>query len=144
MTLFHKLLLTRPPPLDSCLFPFPSTLSGRSMRKPHQLILPEAQTVNYRYNVTDGTLKKLRYIRFYVIPVYCNFCKNTQNCVISIYRYNVMLVKTQNYVISVYRFNVMLVKTQNYLISVYRCNMLVKTQNYVISVLINASLFRKT
>ena len=26
-------------------------------------------TVNYRYNVTDGTLKKLRYIRFYVIPV---------------------------------------------------------------------------
>ena len=26
-------------------------------------------TVNFRYNVTDGTLKKLRYIRFYVIPV---------------------------------------------------------------------------
>ena len=28
-------------------------------------------TVNYRYNVIDGTLKKLRYIRFYrtVIPV---------------------------------------------------------------------------
>ena len=26
-------------------------------------------TVNYRYNVSDGTLKKLRYIRFYVIPV---------------------------------------------------------------------------
>ena len=25
-------------------------------------------TVNYRYNVTDGTLKKLRHIRFYVIP----------------------------------------------------------------------------
>ena len=44
-------------------------------------------TVNYRYNVTDGTLKKLRYIRFYVIPVLRNFCKNTQNCVISVYRY---------------------------------------------------------
>ena len=113
---------------------------------------PWTATVNYRYNVTDGTLKKLRYIRFYVIPVQRNFCKNTQNCVLSVYRYDVMLVKTQNYVISVYRFyvmlvktqnyvisvyrfNVMLVKTQNYLISVYRCNMLVKTQNYVISVL---------
>ena len=47
MTLFHKLLLTRPPPLDSCLFPFASTLSGRSMRKPHQLILPEAHTSKY-------------------------------------------------------------------------------------------------
>ena len=80
----------------------------------------DVTTVNYRYNVTDGTLKKLRYIRFYVIPVLRNFCKNTQNCVISVYRYDVMLVKTQDYVISVYRFNVMLVKTQNYLISVYR------------------------
>ena len=29
----------------------------------------EPDTVNYRYNVIDGTLKKLRYIRFYVIPV---------------------------------------------------------------------------
>ena len=29
----------------------------------------ETSTVNYRYNVTDGTLKILRYIRFYVIPV---------------------------------------------------------------------------
>ena len=47
MTLFHKLLVTRPPPLDSCLFPFASTLSGRSMRKPHQLILPEAHTSKY-------------------------------------------------------------------------------------------------
>ena len=73
-------------------------------------------TVNYRYNVIDWTLKKLRYIRFYVIPVKRNFCKNTQNCTISVYRYNVILEKTQNYVISVYRFNVMLVKTQNYLI----------------------------
>ena len=26
-------------------------------------------TVNYRYNVINGTLKKLRHIRFYVIPV---------------------------------------------------------------------------
>ena len=26
-------------------------------------------TVNYRYNVIDGTSKKLRFIRFYVIPV---------------------------------------------------------------------------
>ena len=48
-----------------------------------------------------------------------------------------MWVKTQNYVISVYRFNIMLVKTQNYLISVYRCNMLVKTK-------LDASLFAKT
>ena len=66
-----------------------------------QTTLEDADTVNYRYNVTDGTLKKLRYIRFYVIPVIRKFCKNTQNCVISVYRYNVMLVKTQNYVISV-------------------------------------------
>ena len=43
----NKLLLTRPPPLDSCLFPFASTLSGRSMQKPHQLILPEAHTSKY-------------------------------------------------------------------------------------------------
>ena len=100
-----------------------------------------SSTVNYRYNITDGTLKKLRYIRFYVIPVLRKFCKNTQNCVISVYRYNVMLVKTQNYVISVYRFNVMLVKTQNYLKSVYRSkNMLVKTSN----IRFNASLFAKT
>ena len=46
-SLFHKLLLTRPPPLYSCLFPFASTLSGRSMRKPHQLILPEAHIGKY-------------------------------------------------------------------------------------------------
>ena len=59
-------------------------------------------TVNYRYNVTDGTLKN------YVISVFTFnqtnviFCKNIQNCIISVYRYNVMLVKTQNSVISVY------------------------------------------
>ena len=46
-TLIHKLLLIRPPPLDSCLFPFASTLSGRSMRKPYQLILPDAHTSKY-------------------------------------------------------------------------------------------------
>ena len=93
--------------------------------KPGQTIFfPFLNTVNYRCNVTDRTLKKLRYIRFYVIPVLRKFCKNTQNCVIS-----------------VYRFNVMLVKTQNYLISVYRCkNMLVKTSN----IRFNASLFAKT
>ena len=47
MTLFHKLLLTRPPPLGSCLFPSASTLSSRAMQKPHQLILPEAHTSKY-------------------------------------------------------------------------------------------------
>ena len=47
VALFHKLLLTRPPPLDSCLFPFASMLSGRSMRKPHQLILLNAHTSKY-------------------------------------------------------------------------------------------------
>ena len=34
-----------------------------------QVFALDSCTVNYRYNVTDGTLKKLRYIRFYVLPV---------------------------------------------------------------------------
>ena len=34
-------------------------------------------TVNYRYNVIDGTLKKLRYIRFYVMTVYRIFFAKT-------------------------------------------------------------------
>ena len=34
ITLFHLILHTRPPPLDSCLFPFASTNTVRSTRKP--------------------------------------------------------------------------------------------------------------
>ena len=47
ITLFHLILHTRPPPLDSCLFPFASTNTVRSTRKPKQLILPRARTSRY-------------------------------------------------------------------------------------------------
>ena len=53
--------------------------SSKSMRKQHSISdfsdFLRTSTVNYRYNVIDGTLKKLRYIRFYVIPVWRNFAK---------------------------------------------------------------------
>ena len=42
--LFHRTLHTRPPPLDSCLFPFASTNTTRSLRKPKQLILARVHT----------------------------------------------------------------------------------------------------
>ena len=44
LALFHHLLQTRPSPLDSCLYPFSCTINTRSLRKPHQLILPRAHT----------------------------------------------------------------------------------------------------
>ena len=47
ITLFHLILHTRPPPLDSCLFPFASTNTVRSTRKPKQLILPRVRTSRY-------------------------------------------------------------------------------------------------
>ena len=47
ITLFHRILLTRPPPLDACLFPFASMTTTRSLRKPKQLILPRARTSKY-------------------------------------------------------------------------------------------------
>ena len=53
----------------------------------------QSYTVNYRYNVIDGTLKKLRQLRF------------------TLYRYNVFLAKILK-IISVYRYNVMFVNTQ--------------------------------
>ena len=45
--LFHCILQTRPPPLDSCLFPFASPASASSLRKPKQLILPRVHTSKY-------------------------------------------------------------------------------------------------
>ena len=47
ITLFHLILHTRPPPLDSCFFPFASTNTVRSTRKPKQLILPRVRTSRY-------------------------------------------------------------------------------------------------
>ena len=47
ITLFHLIPHTRPPPLDSCLFPFASTNTVRSTRKPKQLTLPRARTSRY-------------------------------------------------------------------------------------------------
>ena len=47
LTFFQSLIHTRPPPLDSCLFPFASATSTRSLRKPKQLILPRANTSKY-------------------------------------------------------------------------------------------------
>ena len=47
ITLFHLILHTRPPPLDSCLFPFASTNTVRSTRKPKQLILPRVRPSRY-------------------------------------------------------------------------------------------------
>ena len=45
--LFHRILHTRPPPLDSCMFPFASTNTTRSLRKPKQLILTRVHTSKY-------------------------------------------------------------------------------------------------
>lgn len=44
MVLFHQLLLSRPPPLSDCLFPFSHTKVSRSQRKPFQLLLPNVKT----------------------------------------------------------------------------------------------------
>ena len=43
--------------------------SGENGHDTAKELLQKRYTVNYRYKVIDGTLKKLRYIRFYVIPV---------------------------------------------------------------------------
>ena len=48
LTLFHKLLHSRPEPLRELLFPFAHTTSSRCRRKPLQLLLPQARTTRYR------------------------------------------------------------------------------------------------
>ena len=48
LTLFHKLLHSRPEPLREWLFPFAQTTSSRHRRKPLQLLLPQARTNRYR------------------------------------------------------------------------------------------------
>ena len=40
LTMFHKLLHSRPEPLSECLFQYTSDTSARSRRKPFQLLLP--------------------------------------------------------------------------------------------------------
>ena len=47
MTMFHGILHTRPDVLASCIFPFSSAATTRSLRKPKQLILPQAHTTKY-------------------------------------------------------------------------------------------------
>ena len=53
---------------DVCTWPSHARQSDRPVYL-HYAVRLHVVTVNYRYNVIDGTLKKLRYIRFYVIPV---------------------------------------------------------------------------
>ena len=48
LTLFHKLLHSRPEPLRELLCPFAHTTSSRCRRKPLQLLLPQARTTRYR------------------------------------------------------------------------------------------------
>ena len=48
LTLFHKLLHSRPEPLRELFFPFAHTTSSRCRRKPLQLLLPQARTTRYR------------------------------------------------------------------------------------------------
>ena len=59
---------------------------GSSMAFSWIAYLDLVSTVNYRYNVTDGTLKKLRYIRFLRYTGITYFLQNIQNCVISVNR----------------------------------------------------------
>ena len=48
LTMFHKLLHSRPEPLGECLFQYASATSARSRRKPFQLLLPHTRTTRYR------------------------------------------------------------------------------------------------
>ena len=50
LTMFHKLLHSRPEPLSECLFQYASATSARSRRKPFQLVLllPHTRTTRYR------------------------------------------------------------------------------------------------
>ena len=48
LTMFHKLLHSRPEPLSECLFQYASATSARSRRKPFQLLLPHTRTTRYR------------------------------------------------------------------------------------------------
>ena len=48
VTMFHKLLHSRPEPLSECLFQYPSATSARSRRKPFQLLLPHTRTTRDR------------------------------------------------------------------------------------------------
>ena len=48
LTMFHKLLHSRPEPLSECLFQYASATSARSRRKPFQLLLPRTRTTRYR------------------------------------------------------------------------------------------------
>ena len=48
LTMFHKLLHSRPEPLSECLFQYASATSAPSRRKPLQLLLPQTRTTRYR------------------------------------------------------------------------------------------------
>ena len=48
LTMFHKVLHSRPEPLRECLFQYASATSARSRRKPFQLLLPHTRTTCYR------------------------------------------------------------------------------------------------
>ena len=49
LTMFHKLLHSRPEPLSECLFQYASATSSRSRRKPFQLLLStHTRTTRYR------------------------------------------------------------------------------------------------
>ena len=48
LTMFHKLLHSRPEPLNECLFQYASATSACSRRKPFQLLLPHTRTTRYR------------------------------------------------------------------------------------------------
>ena len=48
LTMFHKLLHSRPEPLSECLFQYASATSARSRRKTFQLLLPHTRTTRYR------------------------------------------------------------------------------------------------
>ena len=55
LTIFHKLLHSRPEPLSECLFQYASATSARSRRKPFQLLLPRTRTTRYRESFFYGS-----------------------------------------------------------------------------------------
>ena len=48
LTMFHKLLHSRPEPLSECLFQYASANSARSRRQPLQMLLPQTRTTRYK------------------------------------------------------------------------------------------------
>ena len=84
LTMFHKLLHSRPEPLSECLFQYASATSARSRRKPFQLLLPHTRTTRYRESFSIdqpfyGTHSRTTYNHSRIVNHFAMLSRTTTN-----------------------------------------------------------------